>query len=192
MKHKADKGRSDRSFTVGDYVYLKLQPYVQISVATRANHKLSFKFFGPYKVLQKIGNAAYKLELPSSALVHPVFHVSQLKKSVKPSNLVSATLPTDTACFQFPHQVMDHRIVSRGGSDIHQVLVKWSGSNDALATWEDEVALRLKFPEAPAWGQADSQGGGGVSTASAGDHKHELGPRPRKPNPRVSGVEWVK
>jgi hypothetical protein len=62
MKHQADKGRSERSFEIGDMVYLKLQPHIQSSVAPRSNHKLSFKFFGPFKVLQKVGSVAYKLD----------------------------------------------------------------------------------------------------------------------------------
>jgi hypothetical protein len=45
MKKQADKNRSERVFAVDDWVYLRLQPYVQSSVSTRANHKLSFKFF---------------------------------------------------------------------------------------------------------------------------------------------------
>lgn len=53
-------------------VFLKLQPHVKSFVATRLNHRLPFKFYGPYKILQRIGDVAYKLDLPASA---PVVHV---------------------------------------------------------------------------------------------------------------------
>lgn len=76
MKHYADRNRSERQFQVGDRVLLKLQPYAQQSVVNRPYPKLSYKYFGPYKVLEKTGAVAYRLELPQSAQVHPVFHVS--------------------------------------------------------------------------------------------------------------------
>lgn len=79
MKHQADKGRSEREFAVGDFVFVKLQSYVQGSVAPRACHKLNFKFFGPYEIIQRVGSVAYKLKLPDDAVVHPIFHVSQLQ-----------------------------------------------------------------------------------------------------------------
>lgn len=55
MKKQADKHRSERSFEVGESVYPKLQPYVQSSVATRSNNKLTFRFFGPCKILERVG-----------------------------------------------------------------------------------------------------------------------------------------
>ena len=76
MKHAADSHRSECQFQVDDWVFLKLQPYVQTSVADRSSQKLAFKFFGPYKVLERVGSVAYRLELPPSSTVHPVFHVS--------------------------------------------------------------------------------------------------------------------
>jgi len=76
MKKQADKFHPKRQFAVGDFVYLKLQPYIQSSVSRRAYQNLAFKFFGPYRVLERVGKVAYRLELPTSASVHPVFHVS--------------------------------------------------------------------------------------------------------------------
>jgi hypothetical protein len=73
MKHQADKNRAERTFVVNDFVYLKLQPYVQSSVAPRAHHKLLFKYYGPYKILERIGEVAYRLALPTTSRIHPVF-----------------------------------------------------------------------------------------------------------------------
>jgi hypothetical protein len=97
MKWQADKNRSERQFSEGDWIFLKLQPYIQSSLAPRANQKLAFKFFGPFKVLQRFGSVAYKLDLPQSSLVHPVFHVSQLKQAGAVSILL--LLWYQTGCF---------------------------------------------------------------------------------------------
>jgi hypothetical protein len=203
IKAHADKNRTDREFNMGDSVYLKLQPYVQTSIAARANHKLSFKYFGPYAVLQRIGKAAYKLRLPLGATVHPIFHVSQLKLS-KGDNQVSATLPGTDSSLQVHLQVMDKWVISREGSPVQQVLVRWSQSDAALDSWEDEEALRAKFPKANAWGQAFFRGGGNVSssgiaeghsedgageTALEGPQDRMVGRRTRKPSSRISSAK---
>lgn len=120
MKLQADKNRSERSFSVGDLVYLKLQPYVQSSLAPRANQKLAFRYFGPFKILSKVGSVADKLELPSTSAIHPVFHVSQLKKVVATSVDI-AQLPVDLDGLQFPEKILQRRMASEG---ISQVLVK--------------------------------------------------------------------
>ena len=68
MKQQVDQHRSERSFDVGDWVFLWLQPYKQMSLnKAKKDNKLSPKYYGPYKVLQNIGTMAYKLELPASS-----------------------------------------------------------------------------------------------------------------------------
>lgn len=79
MKKFVDKKRSEISFTTGDWVFVKLQPYRQLSLSLRKNQKLSMRFFGPFQIIQKIGTVAYKLLLPEDTRIHPIFNVSLLK-----------------------------------------------------------------------------------------------------------------
>ena len=82
-----------REFAVGEFVFLKLQPYGQLSLVNRPCPKLAFKYFGPFQILEKFRPAAYKLDLPSDTQIHPVFHVSQLKQQVPDHTPVFTTLP---------------------------------------------------------------------------------------------------
>ena len=67
-------------------MYLRLQPYRHSSVALRRNLKLSPRFFGPFQITQKVGEVAYKLNLPETSKIHPVFHVSNLKPALGSNN----------------------------------------------------------------------------------------------------------
>ena len=83
MKQRADQHHSERSFDVGDWLFLRLQPYKKMSLKkAKKDNKLSPKYYGSYKVLQKIGTMAYKLELLTTSRLHPVFYVSCLKKVI--------------------------------------------------------------------------------------------------------------
>ncbi|CAO2169811.1 unnamed protein product [Urochloa humidicola] len=194
MKRQEDKNRSERSFQVGDMVLLKIQPYVQSSLANRSSQKLSFKFFGPYKIIEKVGSVAYKLLLPPSSSIHPVFHVSQLKAAPPSDNQVLPIVPSDIDLPRIPEMVLHRRMITRGLKPVKQILVKWSNWPLEMATWEDAVALQQQFPFAPAWGQAASQPGGNASShqeESAEANGPQAISRPRKRNPRVTGEEWV-
>lgn len=131
--------------------------------------KLAFKYFGPYKVLQKIGSAAYRLELPADSLVHPVFHVSQLKPFVPDYTPVYKDVPSivDLSMTKLePETVLQRRLVKKGNHAITQVLVKWRNLPDDSATWEDWNVVTKKFPDIAAWGQAGLSGAGNVTPAT--------------------------
>jgi hypothetical protein len=195
-KRQADKIRSEREFAVGELVHLKLQPYVQSSVARRSNNKLSFKFFGPFRIEARVGSVAYKLALPASASIHPVFHVSQLKKT-SGSQVVAPTLPADFPEFHVPERILQRRWTA-GPHPVEQALIKWSQMPLELSTWELLLHLRQQFPRAPAWGHAASQEEGSVSTVRPGPSTtdpEEDARRPKrraKPNKLYSGAEWKK
>ena len=76
MKLQVDQHKFERSFQIGDMMFLKLQPYRQTLVASVNNPKLTLKYYGPFKVLDTKGNVAYKLDLPYESQIHNVFHVS--------------------------------------------------------------------------------------------------------------------
>jgi hypothetical protein len=201
MKRQADKKRSERTFEVGDMVFLKLQPYIQSSIAPRANHKLLFKFYGPYQVLSRVGEVAYQLKLPEGSRIHPVVHVSQLKKALGQNYQVPATLPSPDDILQFPLHVLQRRLRPRGDHSIAQGLIHWSSQPESMATWEDLEELQQRFPHAPAWGQAGNQGRGNVTSTSTTPaeaqqvkaHLDQAYPdrRARRPNPRYRDGNYI-
>jgi hypothetical protein len=167
MKLQTDLHRSPRQFQVGEQVLLKLQSYTQTSVASRPCPKLALNCYGPYTVMERIGSAAYKLDLLAHSQVHRVFHVSQLMSFMPDHRPVFSKLPAtpslDVAKL-VPERILDHRLTKRGNATVTQVPVKWNSLAEELATWEDYYVVRERFPLAPAWGQAKFQGGGSVTT----------------------------
>ena len=159
QKMYADRNRSERTFQVGEKVYLKLQPYGQSSVANRPCPKLAYKFYGPFEVEARIGEVAYRLKLPEHSQIHPVFHVSQLKPFTPDYSPVSSDLPVQLevdASEVFPEEILDRRLSKKGNKAQLQVLIKWTSLPASEATWEDYEVVKHRFPDAPAWGQAGS------------------------------------
>ncbi|KAE8658878.1 Choline/ethanolaminephosphotransferase 1 [Hibiscus syriacus] len=163
MKQQADKSITERVFQVGELVYLKLQPYRQSSIALRKNLKLTAKYFGPYKILEKIGKVAYRLDLPDSSRLHPVFHVNLLKRFIGASSVIATDPPAIEEDGQFqikPLKILGRRIVNRNGKLVTQLLVRWQSLDESNNTWEDYTFLRDQFPAFDLWGQGSSRGAG--------------------------------
>jgi hypothetical protein len=161
----------------------------------RVNQKLSYKYFSPFEVLEKIGDVAYCLKLLDSSSIHPVIHVSQLKLATGFKGSASASLPADSS-YRVSVKVLGSRLVNRGGAKVAQVLIQLSQLPADLATWVDHEALKQLFPVASAWGQAGFKGGGDASTLKAPGIQTDDGPSPRrsnhncKPNTKVIGPSW--
>jgi hypothetical protein len=82
QKSYADK-RRDLSFEVGDFVYLKVSP-MRGTLRFKVKGKLAPRYVGPFKIVDRRGEVAYQLELPTKLSdMHDVFHVSQLKKCLR-------------------------------------------------------------------------------------------------------------
>lgn len=149
MQQQANRHRSERSFSIGNFVYLKLQPYRHHTLKQHRHHKLLPKFFGPFKILDRIGGTAYHLEIPTTTGIHPVFHVSQLKLCPNPEQAVTVPLtashlpPPDTLV---PEAILGRKMVKRGNIAATKVLVQWKDCGPDQATWEYCHDLLKRFP----------------------------------------------
>ncbi|KAD5961140.1 hypothetical protein E3N88_12613 [Mikania micrantha] len=150
MKVQADLKRREISFEVGDYVFLKLQPYRQRSLAKRRYEKLSPRFFGPYKIKRKVGSVAYELDLPSDARIHPVFHVSLLKPvrgQIPAGDVPTLPISEDWEYDLQPHKVLSFRWVTEAGVRVLELLIEWKNRPVEEATWEPYDLLAKQFPQ---------------------------------------------
>ena len=150
QKSYADKRRRPLEFFVDDYVYLKVSPLR----GTRRFHvrgKLAPRFIGPFRVVRRIGDLAYQLELPGHlAGVHDVFHVSQLKKCLRvPEEQVAPEvldLQDSLEYLEYPVKILDVAFKETRSRKIKFCKVLWSNHTEREATWEMEDNLRKDFP----------------------------------------------
>jgi hypothetical protein len=75
----------------------------------RASQKLSFRYFGPYQVLQRVGSVAYHLQLPAQAMIQRVVHISQLRLAAGFKGSVSSQLQSSSMQYRIPLQVLASR-----------------------------------------------------------------------------------
>lgn len=115
----------------------------------RRSLKLASKFYGPYQIKRKIGAVAYELELLSSTKIHPVFHISQLKKRVGNHVVPSIDPPVcnaDGLPLIEPVAILDRRMIKKGNKSVAQILVQWANLLPEEATWEDYHFIKSQFP----------------------------------------------
>lgn len=150
MKSHADQRCRDVQFNVGDFVYVKLQPYRQTSVTFRKSLKLSPRFFGPYKILEKLGSVAYRLLLPEGSQIHDVFHVSLLRKYLGSITPIATQLPPvsdESTLLPQPESILAQREIRKGKyMPRTEILVKWLGAPAEDATWENARRFSRAYP----------------------------------------------
>lgn len=141
---------TERSCEVGDMVYLKMQPYRHNALGLHKTLKLHSKFYGPYRIIEKIGQVAYKLLLPVGCQIHPVLHVSQLKRRVGHKVIPSKELPLvnhEGNILTEPIAVLERRVVPRNNEPVVQWRVQWANLPPEAATWEDPDFITRIFQQ---------------------------------------------
>ncbi|GKC11918.1 putative reverse transcriptase domain-containing protein [Tanacetum coccineum] len=148
QKSYADVRRKPMEFNVGDMVMLKVSPWKGV-IRFGKRGKLSPRYVGPFKIIERIGPVAYRLELPEKLCgIHNTFHVSNLKKCLE--NLVipleGIQLDDKLHFIEEPVEIMDREVKQLKQSRIPIVKVHWNSRRGPEFTWEREDFFMKKYP----------------------------------------------
>ncbi|GKA48201.1 hypothetical protein Tco_0741159 [Tanacetum coccineum] len=146
----ADLKRKPMEFQVGDRVMLKLLHW-KGGVCFGKWGKLNPRYVGPFKVLEKVGTIAYKLELPQElSRFHNTFHLFNLKKCYADEPLA---VPLDRLHIddklhfvEEPVEIMDREVKRLRQSRVPIVKVRWNSKRGPQFTWECEDQFWKKYP----------------------------------------------
>nr|GEV05407.1 putative reverse transcriptase domain-containing protein [Tanacetum cinerariifolium] len=149
QKSYADLKHKPMEFQVRDKVMLKVLPWKGV-VRFRKRGKLNPRYVRPFKVLEKIGKVAYKLELPEElSRVHNMFHVYNLKKCHVDEPLA---VPLDGLHFddklhfvEEPVKFVDREVKRLKRRHIPLVKIRWNSKRGPEFTWEHEDQFRKKY-----------------------------------------------
>ncbi|XP_074297955.1 uncharacterized protein LOC141628761 [Silene latifolia] len=142
QKSSADLRRRDIKFVVGDKVLLKVSPMRDV-LRFGKRGKLSQKFIGPYEILDRVGEVAYRLALPPSLdWVNNVFHVSQLRKYMSDPSLVLEVenfKPDEALTYaKVPKEILYRKMRKTRNGEYVLLKVLRSNHNVEEVTWEPE------------------------------------------------------
>jgi hypothetical protein len=151
QKSYADVRRRDLEFAVGDEVLLKVSSTKGI-VRFGIKGKLSPRYIGSYLITAQVGSLAYRIQLPESmAGVHPVFHISILRKYIRDLELKIEVDPIiiqqDLTIDAQPVRVLEFSKRVIRNRTIKYVKILWSNQTEREATWEVESTMRNKYPD---------------------------------------------
>nr|GEV06803.1 hypothetical protein [Tanacetum cinerariifolium] len=120
----------------------------QVFIRQGQQHKLSPKYYGPFKVAERIGELAYRIELPSSSQIHPAFHISQLKKCHGKDHSVRVLpqLREDGLLENKPMAILERRLRKVNNKPVMFVLIQWTNKPVEEASWEIYDDLITRFP----------------------------------------------
>jgi len=146
QKSYADKRRKPIEFALGDHVYLKVSPLKGVQ-RFGVKRKLASCYVGPYRILERKGKVAYKVQLPPELRAFfPIFHVSQLKKCFRvPEERVEVRdikLKSDLVYEEKPVAVIDRKERVTHNRVVKFYKVLWSNHGEEDATWETQDYLR--------------------------------------------------
>ncbi|GKF05329.1 hypothetical protein Tco_0035997, partial [Tanacetum coccineum] len=136
----ADVRRKPMEFSVGDMVMLKVSPWKGV-IRFGKRGKLSTWYIGPFKIIERIGHVAYKLELPEKLHgMHNTFHVSNLKRCLADENLIiplkEIQLDDKLLFIEEPVEIMDREVKQLKQICILIIKVCWNSWQGPEFTWE--------------------------------------------------------
>ena len=150
QKSYADNRKRDLEFQVGDQVFMRISPWKGV-LRFGKKGKLSPRYMGPYEIVERIGEVAYRLRLPPElARIHDVFHVFMLRKYIAdPSHVLRdqpVELKEDLTYEERPVQIVDRKDQVLRNKVIPLVKVLWMNHGREEATWEREDQMQTQYP----------------------------------------------
>jgi hypothetical protein len=151
QKSYTDNSRNTLEFEVGDHVYLRVSPMKGVHCFS-IKGKLAPHYIGLYPIIDKYGPTPYQVELPAKLSgVHNMFHVSQLKRCLKPPTdvVIEDTIPlepdlTYKAC---PIKILDQHDRVTCNKTTRFYKIQWNDHSEDEATWECEEFRQANYPE---------------------------------------------